>query len=246
MQILRSATRIYVPSSVDERARALAAVEPQPAEPDYPCDPPSEGREHWEAVWAAYAASRHELREPAAAPSAMQLAQQLPIPIERGAHRLIALVPPPEGVGPAWIAVYLDAKNAVVVERVTVPAATRAAIYHAEARALVAVELLPFTDVHPHFFVESVYDEDGETHEWHDAVDFARMPTDPDEYILAQQFSTGTKLGGFAVHNAQYDASPMRYALHLAADFFDCTFGDTGSLHVWLSKDDSAVMMDSA
>ena len=177
-------------------------------------------------------------------------------------------MPPPADVGPAWIAVYLDpdhhkleggwemGSGATLIERVHVPPDTQPAIFHVAARALVPVASIAFVDIHPQFFVETAYeDDDGEAHEWHEAADFDRMPTDPEAYILAEAMGRRSKLGGFEVHNADRtepprtrSGEPMRYGVHLGADFFDCEFGDAGSLHVWVSasSDEAVAMMDSA
>ena len=258
-------------SPEEDRTRTLAEVERRPSDdPLPPCDPPSEGRAHWEAVWRAYGASLNTWRdaetdEPDEA-ELKALADTLanpPVPREQGDHRLIALVPAPPEAGPAWVAVYLHARHRrldreerVRIERVVVPPGTRPAIRHVFAKALVPVELLEFDEIHPHFFVETVYDdEDDEQREWHEAEGFDRMPTTPEPYILSEIYSCGSKIGGFPAHNAEHQepprsrsGQPMVYGLHLAADFFDCEFGDAGSLHVWLSpsSDESVAVMDSA
>lgn len=259
-------------SPEEDRARALAQVERRPSELSLPCDPPSEGRAHWEAVWRAYGASLNTWRdEPEADEPDEAVLKALagtlsnpPVPREHGDHRLIALVPAPPEAGPAWVAVYLhtqhrrrhDFEAAVQIERVVVPPGTRPAIHHVFAKALVPAELLEFDEIHPHFFVETVYDdEDDEQREWHEADGFDRMPTTPEPYILSELYSAGSKIGGFPAHNAEYQdpprsrsGQPMLYGLHLAADFFDCEFGDAGSLHVWLSpsSDEGVAVMDCA
>jgi hypothetical protein len=284
--MLRDATRLYPAlwPAKDDRARTLARIEMLEREPlDLAdLDPPKKGRAHWEAVWRAahdahfeYQSSdrsweerQREMRALAAKLPA------LPVPLEHDDRDLIALLPPPAGMGPAWVAVYLHpkhhelARQAMIemrnewnhpgahVERVEVPASTQPAIFHFAARSLVPVELTPFVDIHPHFFVETVWtDEMREMHEWHEAEDFSAMPTTTEAYVLAQQYGYGTKIGGFPVLNADDrdaplwgEGDPMRYAYHLSASFFDVEFGDAGSLHVWLSPstNEFACVMDCA
>jgi hypothetical protein len=255
----------------EDRERTLAEVERRPSDSSPPCDPPVEGRAHWEAVWRAFDASLHTPREKQEEdwPDEKELKalagtlSNPPVPREDGDYRLIALVPAPPEVGPAWVAVYLHAQHRrrdlegprVRIERVVVAPGTRPAIHHVDARALVPVELLEFDEINPSFFAETVYEEDDEIREWHEADGFDRMPTTPEPYILSELYSYGSKIGGVPVHNAEYQepprsrsGQPMVYGLHLAADFFDCEFGDAGSLHVWLSpsSDEGAAVMDSA
>lgn len=277
MQAIRPALRLYpaLHSAAEDRAQLLAEVRRIPSEFDPPCEPPEHGRAHWEAVWRAVAASAHasldrESNWEAEQDTMRALARTLlppPVPRARGDHRLVALVPPPVGLGPKWVAIYLHphhrelargwalGSGATVIERVDVPPETQPAILHVAAQALVPVSVVEFDDIHPQFFAESIYeDEDGEPHEWHEAVDFDRMPTDPVAYILAESMAYGSKVGGFAIHNAERESpqtqrgQPMRYGVHLGGDFFDCEFGDAGSLHVWLSdsSDEAVAMMDSA
>ena len=197
---------------------------------------------------------------------------RLPVPLEREGRSLIALLPPPAELGAAWVAVYLHPEHhqlarkamlemrnewnhpGVHIERVDVPPTTQPAIYHVAAKALVPVAKVPFVDIHPQFWCESVWtDEKDAMREWHEADGFSEMPTTPEPMILSQLFGYGTKIGGFPVLNADDpplwgDGDPMGYAFHLSSTFFDVEFGDAGSLHVWLSPKTTefAAVMDSA
>jgi hypothetical protein len=280
--MIRPAIRLYPARwpATQERERALASVENVnvgPFEIGDLGDPPADGLAHWEAVWrAAHAAHTTDRDEPQSWEDEQRemtaLAKTLGpvgVPIERDECRLIALLPPPPELGSAWVAVYLHPKHralaieasreanernhpGVHVERVS--AAAMPAIYHVAAKALVPVERVPFMEIHPHFFVETAWtDEQGSLREWHEADDFAQLPTTPEAFILAQQFHYGTKIGGFPISNADdvplsSAGTPMRYAYQLSADFFDVEFGDAGSLHVWLSPStaETAAMTSSA
>jgi hypothetical protein len=286
MRMLRNAIRLYPaqrPPSA-EIARVLEEIELREPEDD-PFDalePPTKNRAHWEAVWRAVANARFhepdreeswedEKREMTALAKKLP---RLPVPLERDGRGLIALLPPPAQFGTAWAAVYLHPNHrelaleatrnlrnewnhpGIHVERVDVPATTTPAIYHVAAKALVPVERIPFLEIHPHFWLETCWDdENGDMRQWHEAEDFANAPTTPEPYILAQRFSDDTKIGGYPVLNADDndpplwgDGHPMGYAFHLSASFFDVEFGDAGSLHVWLSPstNEFAGVMDCA
>jgi hypothetical protein len=283
--MLRPAIRLYPAlwPAGEDAARSLARIERRHVEAPEMGDPPDLGREHWDAVLRAAQDAHFELRadrktswdEKKRTLSALaKRLPSLPVPTERDEGQLIALLPPPAELGAQWVAMYLhpdhqalavEASNAlrnewnhpgVHVERVDVPPGTQPAIFHVAAGALVPVEMVPFVEIHPLFFISTVWtDERGTLREWYEAEDFGAMPTSPEPIILAQLYGPQTKIGGFPTFNASEEdaplwgeGDPMRYAFHLATEFFDVEFGDAGSLHVWLSPSTTefAGVMDSA
>lgn len=255
-----------------ESSRRRFRIEPPPELDDWVPDHPPPDAAHWAAVGSAVASvvstpppdsewEREQVRT-----SKLATAYRCPIPTAAEAYELIALLPPPPDVGPDWVAVYLHPAHhtlheswalgsaATQIKRVAPLPPEAAAVWHIGAESLCPVSVVPFLDVVPDLAESSGYSADGAWHDWHEADGFASLPHDPDAYGLALALHASTKIGGLPTHNAAHtptpscpeSGAPMTYAYALAADFFDVTFGDAGTLHVWMSGTQAMARMDSA
>jgi hypothetical protein len=225
-------------------------------------DPPPDAiRSRWTQVWSAvWAAGAYESRKGSLSWNAEQRRMtaiaagiEAPVPLRDAPYRLIAVLPL-TAASAGWSAIYLHEEHfeldqgwalgseAVRVLPVPEHCVPRALVWHVAAQALVPVSLVRHRDIHPHFFIETGLPTDDDFLPWHAVSGFDQLPTDPLDYPLAEAWGTSSKIGGFPAHNA-IEATPtcpetgtrLDYVFHLGADFFDCEFGDAGSLHGWRS-----------
>ncbi len=258
------------------QARRRFREEPDPDIEWWQPDAPAPDPDHWAAVGRAISAvteldgdvpgadGEASWNQEQAAMRTLARGYASPVPTPDDGYELVALLPPPPGTGPRWVAVsvhpqYDDVgfwslgEDAIRIDRVAPLPIDAAAVWHIAAQTLVPVLCQPFVDITPELFESTGYGEE-RWQDWHEAEDFASLPHEPEVYGLASALHRGSKIGGLPTFGAEDRqppscpdrGGPMDYAYALASDFFDVRFGDAGVLHVWLSETRASCLVDSA